>query len=171
MREGSPTAYHLAQVNMAHALAPLDDPLLAEFMAKLDEINALADRSPGFVWRLQSESGNATDIDVSPDPRLLINLSVWDSLESLFGYVYRSGHAEVMRRRRKWFERMSGPYVALWWVPAGHRPGVEEALARLEILKQDGPTPRAFTFKQHFPSPGGRGGDLTEREVEEARCT
>jgi hypothetical protein len=160
----------LAQVNMAHALAPLDDPLLAEFMARLDEINALADRSPGFVWRLQSESGNATDIEVSADPRLLINLSLWDSLESLFGYVYRSGHAEVMRRRRDWFERMSGPYVALWWVPAGHRPGVEEALARLEVLKRDGPTPRAFTFKQHFPSPDGRGGDLTEREAEEARC-
>ena len=104
------TDYQLAQINIAQTVAPLDDPRLADFVARLDEINALADESPGFVWRLQSESGNASDIQAFADPRLLINLSVWDSLESLFGYVYRSGHTAVMARRREWFERPSRPH-------------------------------------------------------------
>jgi hypothetical protein len=162
--------YQLAQINIARAVAPLDEPLLAEFVSKLDEINALADRSPGFVWRLQPESGNATDIRAFADPRLIINMSVWDSLESLFDYVYRSGHTAVMARRREWFERLSRPHVALWWVPAGQRPSVDEALARLDHLERRGPTPEAFTFKRQFAAPARRGADLTEQGNEAARC-
>jgi hypothetical protein len=164
------TGYHLAQLNVARALAPLDDPLLAEFTARLDDINALADGSPGFVWRLQSDTGNATDIQATLDPRLLVNLSVWDSPKSLFDYVYRSGHAEVMRRRKDWFEPREGPHLVLWWVPAGELPTVEQALERLDRLREEGPTPAAFTFKQRFPAPDGTGGELSEREAEDARC-
>ena len=164
------TGYHLAQLNVARALAPLDDPLLAGFMARLDDINALADRSPGFVWRLQSETGNATDIQATKDPCLLVNLSLWESLESLFDYVYRSGHAEVMRRRKEWFEPRRGPHLVLWWVPAGRLPTVEEALERLDRLRREGPTAEAFTFKERFPAADGSGGTLGEREAEDARC-
>ena len=147
------TGYHLAQFNLARAIAPLDDPELADFMARLDEINALAETSPGFVWRLQSDSGNATDIRAFDDPRMLVNMSVWSSAEALFDYVYRSGHGKVMARRREWFEPMAGPYTVLWWVPAGHRPTVEEANDRLGHLKDHGPTAEAYTFKQRFPAP------------------
>jgi len=164
------TEYQLAQINIARAVAPLDDPRLADFVAGLDEINALADESPGFVWRLQSESGNATDIPVSDDPRLIINLSVWDSVESLFDFVYRSGHIAVMARRREWFERPSRPHVALWWVPAGHRPSVEEAVARLDHLERQGPTLEAFTFKHRFPAPSGPGARSVEQDLGAARC-
>ena len=166
----APSGYHVAQLNIARAVAPMDDPRLAEFVARLDEINALADESPGFVWRLQSDSGNATDIQAYDDPNMLVNLSVWDSLESLFGYVYRSGHAKVMARRKEWFERMEGPYVVLWWVPAGHRPSVAEAKARLDHLAQHGPSPWAFTFKQSFPAPGGTGRALSQGEADQAEC-
>ena len=106
------TGFHLAQINVARALAPLDDPRLAGFVARLDEINALADRSPGFVWRLQSDSGNATDIQVSDDPLTIVNMSVWRDLDSLFAYVYRSDHLQVMAQRRQWFEKPAG---ALTW--------------------------------------------------------
>jgi hypothetical protein len=165
------TPYHLAQFNIARALADLDDPLLADFMAQLDEINALAEESPGFVWRLQTDSGNATDIQVSDDPRLLVNMSVWGSAKALFDYVYKSGHAKVMARRREWFERSGKPYLVLWWVSAGHRPTVEEALERLAELERNGPSPRAFTFKQRFPPPSGAAGhDLSDEEVAQAKC-
>jgi len=162
--------YHLAQVNMALGRAPIDDPAMAGFVAKLDEINALAERSPGFVWRLQSDSGNAVDIQVSDDPRLLINLSVWDSLKSLFDYVYKSDHIKVMARRRDWFEPSTGPYVALWWLPAGRIPTTDEALSRLDHMKRHGPTPHAFGFKNSFAAPDGSGVGLTGEEAGQARC-
>src|SRR5215813_12554389 len=126
------TNYHLAQVNIARMLAPLEDPLMADFVALSDEINALADRSPGFVWRLQTESGNATYIRPYEDDRILVNLSVWETVEHLKEYVYRSAHAGVMRRRRQWFEKFDGAYTALWWVEAGHIPKVVEAKERLD---------------------------------------
>ena len=147
------TGFHLAQFNVARALKSLDDPLLADFMANLDRINALAERTPGFVWRLQSDSGNATDITVDGDPRVIVNLTVWESAEALFDYVYKSGHAKIMARRREWFERWDGPHMVLWWVPAGHRPSVREGLGRLARLATYGPGPGAFTFKQRFPAP------------------
>jgi hypothetical protein len=144
--------YQVAQVNIGAVKAPTDSPLLADFMAALDPINALADTSPGFVWRLQTEDGNATAIRPYEDDRLMINMSVWESIDELASFVYRSGHLEVMRRRREWFEHMR-IYMALWWVPAGHLPTPAEARERLDHLAAHGPTPFAFTFKARFPPP------------------
>lgn len=143
--------YHLAQLNIGRLVAPLDAPEIADFVAALDEINALADAAPGFVWRFQTASGDATAVRPYDDDRIIINFSVWESLSALHAYVYRSGHAEVLARRREWFARMAEAFLVLWWVPAGHRPTPEEAVARLEHLRRHGPTPEAFTFKQHFP--------------------
>jgi hypothetical protein len=149
----SPLAYHLAQYNVARLVASLDDPLIAEFVAALDRVNQLGDRSPGFVWRHQTAEGNSTSIRVRGDPLILINFSVWEDAESLFEYTYRSDHADVYRRRREWFEAPSEAHLVLWWVPVGHEPTVEEAEQRLDYLRARGPTPQAFTFKQRFPRP------------------
>ncbi len=121
-------------------------------MALLDPINAIADRAPGFVWRLQSEEGNATSIPVLGDDRLIVNMSVWESVDRLAEFVYRSGHVAVLRRRREWFERIK-VFMALWWVPAGHLPTVAEAEERLNHLGAHGPTAHAFTFRHCFPAP------------------
>lgn len=146
--------WHLAQMNVGTTVGPLDSPALAAFVAQLDEINALAERSPGFVWRLQDESGNATAIKPAANPNFIVNLSVWQSVEALFAFVYRSGHRAVMVRRREWFERPAGAYLVLWWVPAGVRPTVEEGLTRLKTLDQRGPTAEAFSFRHVFPPAG-----------------
>jgi hypothetical protein len=148
--------YHLAQVNIARLLAPLDSPELHGFVSRLAEINALADAAPGFVWRLRTEDGDATALRPYQDDRILINLSVWESLETLHGFVFQSRHVELMRQRRAWFEPMAEAYMALWWVPAGHRPSVEEARQRLEQLRREGPSPAVFWFRQPFPPPSGR---------------
>lgn len=145
--------HHLAQVNIALPREPLESQLLASFVEQLEPINALADRSPGFVWRLQTEDGDATGIKAFGDDRLIVNMSVWESIEALWAFVYDSGHLEVMRRRREWFERIR-MHMCLWWVPAGHEPTVGEAEERLERLRVHGPLPHAFTFKQRFGSPG-----------------
>ena len=150
-------ARHIAQINVASALYPLDDPRMDEFTARLDDVNALADRSPGFVWRLQTDSGNSTDVQVSDDPRLLVNMSVWEDIESLFEFAYRSAHTSVMARRKEWFEMPSGAYQALWWIEAGSIPTVEEGMERLRRLAEVGPTAEAFTFKKRFPPPDGSG--------------
>ena len=147
------TVWHLAQMNIAKARAPLDDPLLAEFVANLDRINALADRSPGFVWRLQSDSGNATDIRAFDDPRMIVNLSVWRSYDELADYVYRSDHTRVMVRRREWFERLPRPFLVLWWAAAGTLPTVADGLSRLDRLARHGASPPAFTLRERFPAP------------------
>jgi hypothetical protein len=139
----------LAQVNVARSLGPMDSAVMAGFVAELEPINALADAAPGFVWRLQDESGDATSVRVFEDPDMLINLSVWTSADALAGFVYRSGHVAVMRRRKRWFETIQ-QYLALWWVPTGHRPRAVEARERLEYLRRHGPTPYAFTFKRRF---------------------
>ena len=144
--------YHLAQLNIAVAKAPLDSPLLADFVANLDRINALAESSPGFVWRLQTEEGNATALRPLGE-QTLVNVSVWRDVESLNRYVYRSAHVEVMRRRKEWFERMREAYVVLWWVRREHRPNVSEAIAKLELLRAKGPTKHAFTFHRAFLAP------------------
>src|SRR5882762_1126507 len=113
-------SYHLAQINIGRLVAPIDDPKIADFVAQLDEINALAERSPGFVWRLKSDSGNATDIVYSDDPFVILNMSVWESVEALRDYAYGSKHVESLRRRAEWFEKMSKPHYCLWWIPEGH---------------------------------------------------
>jgi hypothetical protein len=141
--------WELAQVNVGIAKGPMDSEVMAGFAAALEPINALADAAPGFVWRLQDESGDATAIRVFEDERMLINLSVWESVDALAGFVYRSDHTSVMRGRKQWFETIRS-YLALWWVPAGHRPTPLEARERLEHLRRHGPTPFAFTFKRRF---------------------
>jgi heme-degrading monooxygenase HmoA len=146
--------HHLAQVNIARLVAPLDSEQLRGFVEALDPINALADGAPGFVWRLQTEDGDATALRPYDDDMLIVNMSVWESLESLADFVYRSDHQQVMRGRRLWFERMSEAYMVLWWVPEGHRPSVDEAKARLELLRANGPSSDAFTFRSPFPPPG-----------------
>src|SRR5437764_11298589 len=122
--------HHLAQVNVGRILAPLESDVMAGFMARLDEINALAESSPGFVWRLQTEAGNATGFRPYDDDRILLNMSVWEDFALLRRYVYQSAHAEVLARRREWFAQFGKPFLALWWVPAGHLPTIEEAKER-----------------------------------------
>jgi hypothetical protein len=146
-------SFHLAQLNIARAKAPLDGPELAEFVAALDPVNALADESSGFVWRLQDEDGDATSIRAFDDDLMIVNMSVWESIEALWRFVYDSGHLEVMRRRREWFTRIASAHMVLWWIEAGAVPSLDEAKLRLEHLGAHGPTPHAFTFKHHFASP------------------
>ena len=149
--------YQLAQMNVGTARYDIDAPGMADFVARLDDINALADGSAGFVWRLQDDSGNATAIQTSDNPRFIVNMSVWQSVEDLFEFVYRTAHTTVMTRRREWFEQPDGPFQVLWWVEAGHEPTVEEGLARLEHLRSHGPSAHAFTFKERFAAPDGGG--------------
>ncbi len=144
--------YHLAQLNIARMKFALDAPEMADFVARLEDVNALADRSPGFVWRLQTEEGDATSIDFF-GADLLVNMSVWRDLESLRNYAFRSAHKEVLAQRHRWFDRMAEAYAVLWWIPAGSLPTLEQAAERLECLRRDGPGPRAFTFRDHF-APG-----------------
>jgi hypothetical protein len=145
--------FHVAQVNIGRIRAPLDDPLMDGFRTQLDPINALADHSPGFVWRLQTDEGNAMAIRPFADERMAINLSVWESIDALRRFVYRSAHVGPLRDRQQWFEPIAGPILALWWIPAGHIPTVAEAIDRLRRLEEHGPTPEAFTFTQAFPPP------------------
>ena len=141
------SAFQLAQLNIGRVRAPLDDPIMRGFVDRLEDLNALADASPGFVWRLQTDAGNATYFRPYPhDDRLLMNMSVWSSVDALRQYVYKSGHAEMLRQRHDWFEPMR-VFLALWWVPAGHRPGIDEAKQRLAHLEAHGPSQFAFTFK------------------------
>lgn len=145
--------FELAQLNVGVIKAPMDSPVMADFANNLDRINQVAESSPGFVWRLQTDEGNATAIRPFDDENLLVNMSVWRDVKSLNAYVYTSEHVELMRRRREWFERMDEAFLVLWWVPAGHRPSIAEAVAKLECLRANGPTPDAFTFRKSFAPP------------------
>ncbi|GAA1028965.1 DUF3291 domain-containing protein [Virgisporangium ochraceum] len=140
---------NIAQLNIARLAAPLDSPRLKGFVDLLAEINDLADRSPGFVWRLQDESGDATAIRPFGDD-VIVNLTVWESIEALYAYTYRSAHLPVLQRRREWFERSAGPHLVLWWIDGSARPTVAEAARRLAHLDEHGPTPDAFTFRTQF---------------------
>jgi hypothetical protein len=142
--------YHIAQVNIGRVKAPVEDPSMAGFTTRLDEINALADGSPGFVWRLQTSAGNATYFRPYDDDKVLMNMSVWETIEDLRHYVYQTVHAELLRSRHEWFEKFAGTYTTLWWVPVGHRPSIDEAKQRLAHLEKYGPTEFAFTFKTTF---------------------
>jgi len=145
--------YYIAQINIAHMRAPLTDPIMEDFVAQLAPINALADQSPGFIWRLQSEDGDATSIKVYDDDMIIINLTVWESLDALREYVYKSAHQGVLRDRKRWFEKFDGPYYALWWIPAGQFPSTEEGKERLDNLREHGETVHAFSFQHVFPKP------------------
>jgi len=145
--------YNIAQYNIAKLRAPLDSPQLADFMAALDPLNALADGYPGFVWRHQTEDGNSTSIRVRGDPMILINFSVWKSIDQLHEYTYRTAHTDIYRRRREFFHQPEGDYHVLWWIPDGHEPSVEEAEERLDYLRVNGPSAYAFGFKSRFAAP------------------
>ena len=154
--------FTLAQVNIGRLRAPLDTPQLAGFMAALDQVNAVADAAQGFVWRLQTEEGNATAVrafewDQAGSAGVIMNMSVWESVEALAAFVYSEQHRQVLRRRREWFERMEEAYLALWWVPRGYVPTTGDAEDRIRHLRAHGPTPHAFTLRVHFPPPGEGG--------------
>lgn len=142
--------WQLAQINIGRTKAPLEDPSMAAFMAALDPVNAIADASPGFVWRLQDDSGHATYIRVFDDPQMIINLSVWESVEALRAFTYRGDHTDVLTRRKEWFDKLDRPHLALWWTAAGSHPTAAEGLARLDHLHRHGPTEHAFTFTKSF---------------------
>ncbi len=144
--------WQLAQLNIARMLAPIDSPELSEFVENLDRINEMADSAPGFIWRLQSADGDATEFRHFGED-YLVNMSVWADVDSLSEYVYRTAHADIMRKRRQWFDRMHEAFSVLWWVPAGHQPDLAEAEQRLQMLRENGPGAEAFTFAKPFPAP------------------
>ena len=147
------STHELAQLNIGIIKGPMDSPVMADFAANLERINAVAEHTPGFIWRLQTEDGDATAIRPFEDENMLVNMSVWRDVDSLNQYVYSSAHVELMRRRREWFERMPEAFLVLWWVPRGHRPSVVEAIAKLRLLRAQGPAAAAFTFRQAFAPP------------------
>lgn len=148
------TDHHLAAVNLARLRHPLEDPRMAEFVDNLEPINTLGDRSPGAIWRFQTEEGDATAERAFDDDSILLNLTVWESVDALHEFTYRSDHLPFLRRRREWFVSLDElPVVTLWWVPAGHRPTPAEARAKAEFLRDNGPSPAAFTFRERFPPP------------------
>lgn len=150
-------SYQLAQLNIARFRLPAEDPVNADFINALDRVNAIAEQQPGYVWRLQGEGDSAIDVHAFDDPNIVVNMSVWEDMETLAAFAYRNeDHRAIMRRRREWFEHLEF-YLVLWWIEAGHRPSVEEAKARLESLRRYGPTAHGFTFKQPFPAPGRDG--------------
>ncbi|WP_031224861.1 DUF3291 domain-containing protein [Streptomyces roseochromogenus] len=146
-------AYDLAEVNIARLKFPLDSPQLKDFVDALDPVNATADAADGFVWRLRSDTGNATDIPVFGDEWLIINMSTWRDANALTAFMYQGQHRELLARRRDWFEKLEEAVTTLWWVPAGHRPTVAEAEDRLLHLRAHGATPYAFTLRTTFPAP------------------
>jgi hypothetical protein len=173
--------YILAQVNFGRLLAPIDSPRIADFVAALEPVNAVADAAPGFVWRLQTEDGNATAVGGFEEDAvdaggsggsgggIVINMSVWESVEALGAYVYGDAHIAVLRRRREWFSLMKDTHLALWWIPRGHVPTVAEAEDRVRYLRAHGPTPNAFTLREHFPAPDGEDAGLL-RSPEDWTC-
>lgn len=144
--------HHLAQLNIARMKAPLDSPVMADFVANLARINGLAEASPGYLWRLQDESGDATALRPFGD-NVVVNLSLWRDLDSLKTFTYQGAHTEMLKRRGEWFDRLGEAHQVLWWVPAGQRPDVHEAARRLARLQEEGAGPEAFTFRHAYPAP------------------
>lgn len=157
---------HIAQFNVGRLRAPMDDPMIDDFRNNLDPVNALAEVSPGFVWRLQDDTGNATSIKLFEDELEIVNFSVWESIEALADFVYRSNHVELLRRRRDFFEAATQPILCLWWTPEGTIPTVDEAIKRLDHLRAHGPTPTAFTFRHRFDPDG----DVVQAENDRDAC-
>lgn len=155
-------SFHLAQLNIALPLEPLDSPQLSAFVERLAPVNAAADAAPGFVWRLQTDDGDATAITAFGDERLIVNMSVWESMSALRAFVFGSrAHLDVLRRRREWFARLGELHLVLWWVRAGQLPTVADAEERLARLRAHGPSRDAFTFREHFPAPDADGSAST----------
>lgn len=148
--------WHLAQINIAKIIGDnIEDPVMEKFVAQLDEVNALAEGSPGFVWRLKDEGNNATSLNPYNDNRIIVNMSVWETIDDLLKFVYHGRHAEVLRNRRDWFVNFGKPFTTLWYVRAGEKPSVEDAMVRLQSLQDKGPTSFAFDFRNRFPEPLG----------------
>ena len=147
------SGYQLAQINVALAWHEMDSIQMQGFVSRLEEIDSLADHAPGFVWRLQTEEGDSTSIRVFNDPLMLINLSVWEDVEALRQFVFKSAHVELLKNRAQWFRKMDTNYLALWWIPHGHVPSVEEAKEKLEYIRAHGPSQEAFNLAKPFPSP------------------
>ncbi len=159
------TRWHLAQLNVGRLVAPVGSAVIEGFRVQLEPINALADTHPGFVWRLQTDAGDATSIRPTEDDLFLINMSVWTSLEALRAFTYTTDHVQVLRQRRSWFEQLASAHLVLWWVPAGHIPTVDEAMERLDRIRRDGPTPAGFTFRSPFaPEADHPGESLVDAE-------
>ena len=152
----SAPGFHLAQVNVARLREALDRPSMRGFVDGLEPINALADGSPGFVWRLQTDDGDATSLRVFDDEMMIVNMSVWTSVEALRAFVYASEHSGYLRRRSDWFERLDEAPTALWWIEQGTLPSLDDAKVRLELLRERGPTPEAFTLRHSFGAPASR---------------
>lgn len=142
--------FKLAQINIAKMLGAIDSPVMTDFVANLDPINALAEKSEGFVWRLIGDGNDATSIKIFDDDYLIVNMSVWENKEALFKFVYQSSHVEIFKRKKEWFEKMPVMHMVLWYVPANHTPTVGEAMVRLNHLRKHGETPYAFSFKKSF---------------------
>jgi hypothetical protein len=142
----------LAEINVARLKHPLTDPRIAEFVANLDAVNAIAESSPGFVWRLKDESGNATQISAYEDPLIIVNMSVWDTPESLYEFAYRTVHRSFVQRRKEWFELFGAQYLALWWIEDGRYPNVGDGQRRLAHLERFGPTAWSFNYRRLFPA-------------------
>lgn len=144
--------FHVAQINIARMVGVnIDDPVMKEFVDNLDRVNELAENSDGFVWRLKDDSNNASDFNPYNDEQVIINVSVWESIESLEQFTYRTFHTDFLKRRKEWFQKFGKAYFALWWIEKGNVPTVEEAVNRLSHLQENGPTRQAFTFNQRFP--------------------
>ena len=167
--------FELAQVNVGRLVAPLDDPQLADFVAALDPVNAVADSAPGFVWRLQTDDGNATAVrafewDAAGSAGIIVNMSVWRDLEHLAAFVYSDVHRQVLRRRRQWFQRMQEAYTACWWVASGHRPSTDEAEDRILHLRAHGPTAHSFTLHDSYPPPDAAQSEQPIRGLDDWFC-
>jgi len=145
--------WQLAQLNIARRRFALDGVEMKDFVDGLDPVNALADQSDGFIWRLQTDAGDATELSIYGDPELIVNITVWESLDALLSFVRSAGHLAIMKRRREWFERMEAPHLVLWWVPTGHQPTIEEAEQRLDHLREHGSTAQAFSARDDHPAP------------------
>lgn len=140
----------LAQLNIAQAKYPLDAPEIKEFIDNLDAINGIAEASDGFIWRLKDDSGDATNIKLFADPQMIINMSVWENIDALKNFMFRTSHRDFMRRKSEWFDKLTEATYVLWWVADGHIPTAEEGLAKLYQLRSQGDTPLAFSFKTNF---------------------
>jgi hypothetical protein len=147
---------NLAQVNIGKVVAPLDSKIMAGFTGHLDEINQLAEKAEGFVWRLKDDNNNATSIQVFDDPYMIVNMSVWQSIDALYTFVYQSAHADYLRKRKEWFEKLTDIHMVLWWIPKDHIPTCDEAIERLNHINTNGASPFAFNFKTKFTSEGVR---------------
>ena len=145
------TAYQLAEINIARMKGVnILDPIMQEFVDNLDHINALAESSEGFIWRLKDDSNNATQLNPYNDEQVIVNISVWKDVQSLSDFVYKTMHTDFLKRRSEWFQKFGQAYFAMWWIEPNDYPTVAEATDRLQHLQDHGPSPYAFNFRKKY---------------------